>query len=77
MKKAAIVLVLLVLLTLTACGVSRPTDAQCESAWDMMEVEDDNAGLIIASTIMNREQLPNTVGERLKDCLEGGWRWDD
>ena len=69
MKHLILVVVLLGLL-LTACG---PSDELCNQAWDQMDVDPDDEAWIM-SMIINKEQLPNTVGERLSKCLERGWR---
>ena len=45
----------------------------CELNWEKMEVEPGDESMM-ASLIINREQLPNTVGSVLKECLLDGWR---
>ena len=50
-------------------------DAECRADWNHLNIpvgqEGQAAGLLI-----NREQLPGTYGEAVKECLLDGWRWD-
>ena len=50
-------------------------DAECQADWNHLEVESGNEGTM-AGLLINREQLPGTYGEAVKECLLDGWRWD-
>jgi hypothetical protein len=50
-------------------------DAECLADWKHLQVEPGDEGQA-ASLIINREHLPGTYGEAVKDCLLDGWRWD-
>ena len=47
----------------------------CQTNWDALEVDPGDESLI-AGMVINREHLPDTIGEAVKECLQGGWRWD-
>ena len=68
MKKLVFILVLLALI-LTACG---PSDADCDLAWDQLDVDPGEEGTTM-NMAMNKNWPPDSVGFRIKECIESGW----
>lgn len=68
MKKLLLALALLAVL-LTACG---PSNFECDMA---LEQYNDGAPLegMEVQMILNNNWAPDTVGDRLQACIEGGW----
>ena len=64
-----ILIVLVLMVLLVACG---PSDADCDMAWDQMDVDYGDEGTIV-NMILNTNFAPDTVGHRLKECIESGW----
>jgi len=71
MKKLLLVLVLLMLLV-PACGPGRPSDKECDLYWRQMEVESGDEGLIV-DMILNTKHPPDSIGSALEECINGGW----
>lgn len=88
MKRLGLILIVLaIFLAVTACGnsyLNRPSKpaiprtyggvvvTRCILAWEQMDVDKGNEATI-ASLIINREHLPDSVGFVLKKCINGGW----
>ena len=68
MKKLVFTLVVIAIL-LVACG---PSDADCDSAWDQMDVKFGEEGMIIRMAL-NENFAPGTVGKQLQECINSGW----
>jgi hypothetical protein len=77
MKKIA--LVVLLAFALGGCqeiNIRKTNDADCLANWRHIfpDAHDMLGAGAIASDLMNKKQLPNTVGEYLQQCLEEGYR---
>jgi len=77
-KKLLLALALFVPM-LAACGPKAAPildPALCQLNWDTLTVPEGDEG-ILAHQIINEIHLPNSVGDAVKTCLLGGWRWAD
>lgn len=67
--KKLLVIALVIMIFLTACG---PSDAICNGAWYQMDVAPGQGNLAM-NMILNSEWPPDSVGHTLKECVEHGW----
>ena len=71
MNKRIVVLSLVVIILLCACG---PSDQTCDGArLQMTDFEDRPLTTIEYQVIMNNNHAQGTVGAVLRDCMEHGW----
>ena len=75
MKQGLFVVMLILALAASACGIVRNTDdATCDATWRRLAA--DNASLEpaqIVSMLLNTVLPPDSVGAYLQDCVDEGW----
>lgn len=64
-----IILVLIVLMLLVACG---PSDEDCDLAWNQLDVDPGDEAFYV-NIVLNTNHAPDTVGFMIEECIEGRW----
>ena len=49
------------------------TKLECDGIWEAMDVDSDLVGELV-NYLLNNVQVPDSIGETLQDCINGGWK---
>jgi len=65
-----------VVVTTTPAPVEGPTSLECDAAWVELSPDFSAVGAVV-SDLLNKTQVPDSIGETLQTCISQGWRGFD